>query len=494
MIAAENGLLHRPVSRAVIPLSRFIQMSIFMSDPKAFLRFVFLAAAFALPLAGFPAANFAQETTDEDPVAAFNQAQDLHEKGDLEGAIKLYEKALKIEPAFPEAEFQRGIAELALRRPAEAEKAFRRAITLRETWTLPMTSLGSLLIEKGEIGEAEKVLSKAVEIEPQNAVALSALTELRVNGGASRAVLEDLLSKITPLTSKANAGAALWTAKAAVENALGQRSAAKTSVNKALAADPKNRNAIFLFASISFAEGDLDYARDLAARVSQPPSDQEKMLRASILAAEGNADEALKAVNSIEKPGKSAIELRDRLVASKQTNPADLEKLLEKNPADAAILGRLCNLYRRENPEKALRYCRSASEAEPNNIFHAIGFGAALVQAKQYDSAVQIFRKILEIVPDNATARANLASALFQLKRYVEAKTEFQWLIDAQPKLAGPHLFLAIIHDEAGEHLDAMANYQQYLRLADPVANKLDVEKVNLRLPLLQKLINSKKK
>jgi len=41
--------------------------------------------------------------------------------------------------------------------------------------------------------------------------------------------------------------------------------------------------------------------------------------------------------------------------------------------------------------------------------------------------------------------------------------------------------------------MDAMANYQQYLRLADPAENKLDIDKVNLRLPSLQKAIKEGK-
>ena len=103
-------------------------------------------------------------------------------------------------------------------------------------------------------------------------------------------------------------------------------------------------------------------------------------------------------------------------------------------------------------------------------------------------------RKIIEIVPDNSTAHANLATALFQLKRYPDAKAEFQWLTNAQPKSAGAYLFLGIVHDQLAEYLDAMANYQQYLRLADPTGNKLDIDKVNLRLPALQKLIKAGKK
>jgi hypothetical protein len=37
--------------------------------------------------------------------------------------------------------------------------------------------------------------------------------------------------------------------------------------------------------------------------------------------------------------------------------------------------------------------------------------------------------------------------------------------------------------------MDAMANYQQFLKLANPEESKLEIEKVNLRLPALQKLV-----
>ncbi len=464
-----------------------LRISPYLRQILASVLTVYLFAFLAYPVFG------QEEEQAEDPVAAFNQAQDLHEKGDLAGAIKLYEKALKIEPAFPEAEYQRGMAEAALGCPAEAEKAFRRAIELRNDWPMPMTSLGSLLIDRGEFIEAEKLLVKAVELEPQNAVALIALTELRINNKAAPAALEDLLSKVSVLTGKVNSTAALWTAKAGLEISLKKRQAAKASVARAIALDPANKNAAFILADIALSEGDLEKARDISARLMQTPTDEARLLRANVLAADGNTNEAVKVLDSIQKPGSSVAELRNRIATARTTNAADLEKQAEKAPNDPVVLGRLCNLLRRDEPAKALEYCRRASEAEPANPNHAVGFGAALVQAKQYETAVTVLRKIVDIVPDNVTARANLASALFQLKRSAEARTEFIWLTAAQPKNAGPYLFLGILFDESGEYMDAMANYQQYLRLADPAAAGLDIEKVNLRLPALQKLIREGK-
>jgi tetratricopeptide (TPR) repeat protein len=170
----------------------------------------------------FPRSTLGQEQAPDDAVAVFNQAQDLHEKGDLTGAVKLYARALEIEPQFPEAEYQSAVAELGLGKTTDAEKAFRRALALREDWTLPMTALGSLLVQEGQNDEAEKLLSRVIELEPQNPGALSALVEFRLKTKAAGPALQDLLAKISALTAKANPTASLWSAKAALELELGK--------------------------------------------------------------------------------------------------------------------------------------------------------------------------------------------------------------------------------------------------------------------------------
>jgi hypothetical protein len=38
-----------------------------------------------------------------------------------------------------------------------------------------------------------------------------------------------------------------------------------------------------------------------------------------------------------------------------------------------------------------------------------------------------------------------------------------------------------------------MANYQQFLKTADPEKNRIEIEKVNLRLPAVQKLVKNSK-
>jgi tetratricopeptide (TPR) repeat protein len=443
-----------------------------------------------------PAWVFGQEAeVTIDPVAIFNRAQDLHEKGDLRGAVGLYEQALKEFPDFPEAEYQRGAAYLALKDLNSAEKAFRQAVKLRPGWPVAINSLSSVLIERGELREASSLVQQVLDVDHLNPQALTALADLRLRTDSSPAELKDLLSKITQLTSKANLTLSLWTAKAALETALHLNDAAKNSLVKALSLEPANPAALSMLGELSLLAGDIEKARELADRIEKANAEYASgiVLRARVLAFDGRYDEASALLGRVRVDVPGVSELRNHINIWRTATPAALEALLKGNERDPALLGRLCSLYRKDDPAKALEYCRRASAVEPDNMAHAVGYGAALVQAKQFEPAVGLLSKIVGIVPDNSTARANLATALFQLKRYSEAKIQFAWLSKTQPESAGAYYFLGIIHDQLSEYLDAAANYKQYIKLADPIINKTDIERVNLRLPQVLKMIGEGK-
>ena len=473
-------------------------MSSFQSVfPMRYAEAVLSALLVVVLLFAAAAAVPAQDEEDRsgEAIALFNQGQDAHEKGDLKGAIALYDKAIAIIPEFPEAQYQRGAAFIALGQLDDAESAFRLALKAREDWTLALASLGSVLVEMRQYPEAEKVLMRAVELDSLNFPAYSALADLRLRTGATPETLAALLKTIAELTGKASPTASIWSSRAALENALGDRKAAKVSIANALELEPKNISALSQAAELALADNDPTRAEDLIRRLEAltPASEAVKLLRAKMLLARGNADEAVTVLASVENPSDEARKLKTSIELNYSTDTAALEKQLAEDPKNAAALGRLCSLMRVKDPARALEYCRRASEAEPDNINHAIGYGAALVQAKDFDRAVSLFRRILQIAPDNSTAHANLATALFQLKRYAEAKAEYRWLVERQPELSVAYYFLAIAHDQLEEYADAMANYQQFLRMADPAVNKLEIEKVNLRLPILQRQIKSGK-
>ncbi|MCY7375228.1 MAG: tetratricopeptide repeat protein [Pyrinomonadaceae bacterium] len=492
-----SNIIYRPVKYRV---SMFL---FFQKSASGFVlskRFFLICSTLAL-LFLFSQINFAQEedeaeeTAQAAAVANFNKGQDAHEKRDFSTALKFYDAAVKLAPEFPEAEFQRGNALLSLNKPDDAEKAFRRAIELREDWTLPMASLGNLLIAKSNFAEAETILTKAVALDANNFPALAALTELRLKSKAAPEKLRELLAQIKSLTVKANPTASIWAAQGAIETALGDKVSAKKSLSNALNLEPKNIFALQTRTTVSLAESDFVKALNDAQLLVQisPNSIDAKVLLARVYAESGDKNAATKILDALDSANPNVAALRNAIAKSGSVNAAELETELAKDQQNAAILGRLCTISRVENPAKALDYCRRASEIEPTNVNHAVGFGAALVQTKQYDNAAAIFKRILQIAPDNYTAHANLATALFQSKRYAEAINEYQWLTEKQPNLAIGYYFLAISHDNLEQYIDALANYQQFLKIASEAENKLEIEKVNLRLPGLQKQVKKVK-
>lgn len=421
----------------------------------------------------------------------FEQGQDAHQKGDYQTAIDLYDKALAVIPEFPEAEYQKGNAFVALIKPADAEAAFRRAIALREDWTLPIIALATLLERRSEFAESEKLLNKAIELDGSSLPAYSTLAELKIRTKASTVVLAGLLAKVRIFSSKANPGPAVFATEASLENATGDRASAKKSIERALGIDPRNKQALYLKADIALAENDLVLADAVTKTIEQLDKGSEDaiVLRARVLAAGGKTDDARALLTAITSPSPSTRSFLESVSLSTERSPDALVQLLENDPKNPAILGRLCTVYRLKEPSKALEYCRRAFDAEPTNIEPAIGYGAALVQAKRFDEAVAVLRNLLLAAPSNSTAHANLATALFELKRYPEAKTEYQWLTSKEPVPPIAYYFLAICHDQLGEYMDAGANYGLFLKNADPVQNKDEIDKVKLRMPAIEKEI-----
>jgi tetratricopeptide (TPR) repeat protein len=79
--------------------------------------------------------------------------------------------------------------------------------------------------------------------------------------------------------------------------------------------------------------------------------------------------------------------------------------------------------------------------------------------------------------------------ALYELRDFRSAIIEYQWIADARPELAATYFFLASAHDNLREYELALDAYEKFLAKADPAANKLEIEKINLRLPILRRQI-----
>jgi superkiller protein 3 len=467
-------------------------------------RFFLIATCFGLLFTGATSPTAAQ--TDDpfgdsaaDPVRLFERGQSAHARGEFEKAIGFYEQALKVKPEFPEAEFQRGNALASLGRLTEAEAAFRLAISQKKNWSLPHSALGALLMRAKRDSEAEQSFRAALKVDAKDGVALRMLSEVRLRSGDAKEAL-DLAKRATAIPE---APASAWVVLAVAERANGNTAAAKATLDRILGDEPANIAALLERADLLTDEKNFESAiADLRAAAKVKPGEKTIMSRlAYALQQAGRHDEANEVAKSAGLEVKQSggdrkggvIGTPEEIEAANSDDPAiarkALEKLLEKNPRNAMLLGRLGASYRTDDPARSLDFYRRASELQPEAAEYAIGYAAALVQARRFADAAQILRQVLRLNPQNYAARANLATALYESKRYSEAIPEYEWIVAAKPEVAVAHYFIATSHDYLGEYPEALASYEKFLAAADVRTNQLEIDKVKLRLPSLRRQI-----
>ena len=457
------------------------------------LLFAFAATA---PISAQTEEAFGDDATD--PVRLFERGQSAHARGELEKALSFYEQALKVRPEFPEAQFQRGNALASLGKLTEAEAALRAAISLKKNWSLPYSALAALLLRSERDSEAEQLLRQALTINKQDGIALRLLADIRLRAGDAKEALE-LAKRATAIPE---APASAWVTLAIAQKANGDKPGAKATLDRVLGEDSQNVAALIERADLSTEEKNFDAAiADLNAAAKLKPTDKGIASRlADTYQKAGKPEEALAVAKAagleVQQPQTNSdgvIGTPEEIEAANSTDPEisrkALEKLLEKNPRNAMLFSRLGASYRTDNPARSLEYYRQAAQIKPESGEYALGYAAALVQARRFPEAAAILRQVVTREPENYAAHANLATALYEAKRYSEALPEYQWILAAKPEIVVAHYFIATAHDYLGEYPEALASYEKFLAAADARTNQLEIDKVKLRLPTLRRQI-----
>ena len=467
-------------------------LNTFLLTASCILLLVLCAAA---PAAAQTDEAFGDDATD--PVRLFERGQNAHARGELERALGFYEQALKVRPEFPEAQFQRGNALASLNRLDEAETAFRAAIALKKNWSLPYSALGALQMRRNRDAEAEQSFRKALLIEKQDGVALRMLADIRLRAGDAKEAL-DLTKRATAIPE---APASAWITLALAQKANGDKVAAKATLDQLLQDEPQNIAALLERADLLADDKQFDVAlEDLNAAAKIKPGDKAIASRlANAYQKVGKPEEALAVAKAagleVPKPANpdGVVGTPEEIEAANSADPAvsrkALETLLEKNPRNAMLLARLGASYRTDNPAQSLEYYRHAAEIKPDSPEYALGYAAALVQARRFPQAAAILQRVVRADPENYAAHANLATAWYEAKRYAEAVSEYEWILAAKPEIVVAHYFIATAHDYLGEYPQALASYEKFLAAADAETNQLEIDKVKLRLPSLRRQI-----
>lgn len=463
-------------------------------------RLVAFALAFMFALVCAQTKAVAQDEFEDDaadPVKLFNKGQDAHAKKNYEQAIELYDEALKLRPDFAEVEFQKAGALLALKRTAEAEKSYKRASEMKPTWPLPPAALGLLLARTpGREREAEAPLRRALELDAKNLTATIALAELRTrsNDAAESLTLWRRATELKP------DDASLWVARGRAERTAKDSPAALKSFARALELDAPNVEARLARADLYLESNDKERAlEDVRALEAQAKAQSDWKLAVAVanrFGLAGARDEAKRIYDSLPEEAKASEEgkrlsaaVNDVRCEDTAESRAALEKLIASDEKNAAALACLGSQLRTTDPQRSAELFRRANQIDQSNADYAVGYGAALVQLKQFERAASILQRVVQLAPEHYEAHANLAAALYEMRLYKQAVSEYKWISQARPELAVVQFFIGTAHDRLGEYEDALAAYETFLAAADPSVNRLEMDKVNLRLPSLRNQI-----
>ena len=291
------------------------------------------------------------QTAAQDPAVEreFERATQLHQSGDLQGAVRAYLAILATHPARVDVRSNLGAAYSALGRYEDAIDQYKRALVLDSGNYAIRFNLALAYYKAAWFAEAAAELERfiaAVPNTPQTANARLVLADCQVRLGEYKKVIQAL----SPLAE----------------------------------ADPGDRTLAYLLGSALIGDGQLPRGQEIIDRLFRHEDSAEAhLLMASILLLADDAQSAL-------KEAQRAIELNPKL------------------PGVQACHGRI--LMRLGDTEKAKAAFKNELASNANDFDSNLFLGVLLRQDKQLDEARSFLQRAIQLRPREQYARYHLAA------------------------------------------------------------------------------------
>ena len=352
----------------------------------------------------------------DSPGVYLNLGKALHDKKDLEGAIRAYQAALRIDPNYAMAHSNLG---LALNDKKDLEGAIREcraAITIDPGSAMAHSNLGLALRDQKDLEGAIRECRAALQIDPNFAGAHNnlglALHDKKDLEGAIREYQAAITIDPGSAMAHSNLGSALR-AKKDLEGAIRE-------CQVAITIDPNYAPAHNNLGNALLDQKDLEGAiREYQAAITIDPND------------------ALPHVG-----------LGSALAAKKDLEGAirEYQAAITIDPNFAGAHSNLGLALRdKKDLEGAIRECKAALRIDPNFAGAHNNLGLALHDKKDLEGAIREFQAALAIDPNYAMAHYNLGIILSEQKDLAGAIREFQVAIKIDPNLAQAHAELGAV-------------------------------------------------
>ena len=279
----------------------------------------------------------------------------LYEAGRKEEAMAQYDKAVRLDPADPNARFNRGIALAGLDRTAEAVEEYRRALEAGPAWSARVrNNLGNAYLKLGKADEARAQYEEAARLDPGYADAWFGLGGAFDALGRPRDAVERYREalKLKPDYVEARANLAVLYGK------LGESGLAIAEGEAAAAASPQDATALYNLGAAYQAAGKTapaieSYRRALALKPDYPEC---RNNLGAVYASLGRWDEAIREYRAVLDAEPDRVEVRANLGVAyagkglRKEAEREFKEVLRRRPGFAAAEAMLRRLRGQSEP------------------------------------------------------------------------------------------------------------------------------------------------
>jgi tetratricopeptide (TPR) repeat protein len=353
-------------------------------------------------------------SVDTAPQGRADQARDMHRRGDLEGAFRLYEDLLK-------------------EQPDNAEVCYR---------------FGNLLKDQGVLNRAMDMYNRAIALKQKYSHALCnrAVVLGLLNQPADALHSYDLAIEADPSDSIA------YCNRAMLLLGLGQKDSALSSFEAALKLDPANFNALFGRGAIlqerkQWADSLATYQRAVAFNSTDAPAHYNLAVVATELKRWDYALENYELAIQLNPKFSSAYVKRAEILRELKQYPASLSsynQAISLDPADANSFSNRGVLRQSMGDIKAaLADYDQAIALNPASAEAWLNRGTALKELDDFTNALASFDRALELLPNYDAVYVNRGVTLQDLGLIREAVASYEAAIALKPGLPEAHYNLA---------------------------------------------------
>lgn len=372
----------------------------------------------------------------------------LNALGEIEAASKFFDRAIEVDPHFPEGWFEQGRVIAGRGDWSGAAESFRHALSRSPNYASAHLALGEMLLRSGEFDASRAELDSVLRIDPNSAGAYQGLGLIDLQQGRAEAAENQFRKalKIRPDYQDAQRGLA---------HALAYQqrwSEAVVLLRVILEANPDSTEDTSSLATALANRGDKPGAAEQFARARELSEKELRLLRAKgdsnmgvSLRDEGKLQEAAaafrRALNDDSDFCDAHDDLGEVLWLEKDLAGAlsEFQIAIRCDPASALAKNNLGSalLYYKHDVDQAIEQLHSAVAARPGFALAHLNLGKALAAKKEFENAESELRCAITIDPALAAAHVNLGLVLATKSGRVskEAQEEMEQGLRLDPRL-----------------------------------------------------------